>query len=142
MKDLLIALNSLKDKKNKIERLKKVSLKSKKVDLSLLDDFKSKYAEAEKTLEKSLNDVLRPLSLAKEAVFELQASIDDLSPLYNESQEIKDSITDFGIDVPSELERICEALEELSYIDLRSDMETAIEQAEDVASDIYQKYFI
>ena len=62
MKDLLIALNSLKDKKNRIEKLKKVSLKSKNVNLSISDDLINavdSYSNSLETADKVLDIAIK-----------------------------------------------------------------------------------
>ena len=147
MKDLLIALNSLKDKREGRRPIKKVALKSKKVDLSLVDEINYKYED--------LREETGRLSYSTEEWFdekfdEFYKLRGDLMSVYFQNSEafiseadvagdkeileqIKEKSDELGMDVTDVYPNYTEHLEELNYLNyLEERFDKQVQELKDI----------
>ena len=105
MKDLLKSLNDLKDKREGRRPVKKVALKSKKVDLSLKDDLLTALEDSQQ-ITKNIDDLMAD---HYNRLFEIIDSSSNVDNLFNEYEqkienvdelfnEFKDMLNDLGLE--------------------------------------------
>ena len=147
MKDLLKSLNDLKDKREGRRPVKKVALKSKKVDLSLVDEINYKYED--------LRDETGRLSYSTEEWFdekfnEFYQLRGDLMSVYFQNSEafiseadvagdkeileqIKEKSDELGMDVTDVYPNYTEHLEELNYLNyLEERFDKQVQELKDI----------
>lgn len=128
--------------KNKRTTDVKQSLTRKKVKLSKVDDLKEEYSEQLRMLQTAMNPVLDGISRAKDGLYEIQEVLDAAYIVDTNVGVLIEEIESLGVDVPADLQELKDKTDEFAENgDIQMEVETHLQEAEDVISDIYQKYF-
>ena len=143
MKDLLKSLNDLKDKREGRRPIKKLDLKSKKVDLSRIEDLEKDYEDYIKKLLSTMNDVLTPINAAKENLQRVEDCIDDSQELHDKFREVGSMMFELGIEKPKGFEEMSNAIFNIYMVyseNLTQNTNNSLQEAEDYVSDLYQQF--
>lgn len=124
------------------KRSTNVKARLKKVKLGKIDDLKAEHADQLQTLQSAMNPVLNAISEAKENLVEIQDVLDSSYLVDISVGALIEDVESLGVDVPADLQELKNETEALADIgDVQMDVESTLQQAEDVLSDIYQKFF-
>ena len=112
------------------------------VKLSKVNELQDEHNENLQRLQNTMNPVLNAISEAKEGLSEIQDELDGAYLTSSKVLELIESVEELGVEVPDQLRSLYNETEALADIgDVQIETETNLQNAEDVISNIYQKYF-
>lgn len=120
----------------------KAKTQLREIKLSKVDELKEQHADQLQTLQNAMNPVLNAISEAKENLVEIQDVLDSAYLVDTSVGALIEDVESLGVDVPEDLQQLKNETEAFAEIgDIHLDVESALQNAEDIISDIYQRYF-
>ncbi len=124
------------------KRSTSVKAELREVKLNKVNELRDELDGYMQELSDHLRDSLQGVAQAKENAGTIQESIDNGAFISNEIDEIVNKLNDLGVPVPGEILDLQETATKLYNIgDVQMELETALENAEEIMSNVYQKFF-
>ena len=124
------------------KRSTSVKAELREVKLNKVNELRDELDGYMQELSDHLRDSLQGVAQAKENAGTIQESIDNGAFISNEIDEIVNKLNDLGVPVPGEILDLQETETKLYNIgDVQMELETALENAEEIMSNVYQKFF-